>query len=323
MEARMIDASTDAAIATYRAKLAAAGVSAADLDELTEHLGALTEELCATGLAPADAVAEAMRRLGEPRCIAREHVRVRSEFGPKPSRLRAWSAAVLLLAGFGPAVYSLLEYALFRAGPIPDLTGEQLIVLGVVIAPWVLLVVALARRAPWAPAVVLGALLPILVGVYASGGAAPSTSGGSPGFALGVFSTVAFPACALLVLPWRRAEITLRSVAAMLFTCSIFVFPSQTELVQIGSDASVASGLTMVFAYICAVSAVMRAPWLTFVGTCAVVTALTTVVAAWSTSGISLSSRAAATSATLALATATALSWYAAHRRARTPRVRA
>jgi hypothetical protein len=130
----------------------------------------------------------------------------------------------------------------------------------------------------------------------------------------------------LLVVPWRRTEITLRGVAATLFTLSIFACVSfgvpRDELYQLARcQALDGMVFTMIFTLVCVVSAVLRAPWLTFVGSCAVITGLLTIAALSGESGVSPSTHTVAIGVTLMLAIATMLSWYASHRRDRAARL--
>ena len=86
------------AIEHYRARLAAeAELARGDLAEIEDHLRTLIDALREDGLPAGEAIVEAARRLGDPRQLAREHARVRTPFGAKLSRARAWSACALLL----------------------------------------------------------------------------------------------------------------------------------------------------------------------------------------------------------------------------------
>ncbi len=95
----MVVSDVDDKILQYRGELLAeAEMAKDDLDEIEDHL----RELLAAGAAFDDAIAQ----LGAAREVAREHARVRSAFGPRISRLRAWSAAALQVPGLAIAAYS-------------------------------------------------------------------------------------------------------------------------------------------------------------------------------------------------------------------------
>jgi hypothetical protein len=140
----------DTAIEAYRAALVAeAELAQGDLDEIEEHLRSLCDELRATGMPAAEAVTEAARRLGEPKALAREHARVRSPFGAKLSRARAWSAVALMLVILvGDALFisrhAAWSLTLFRS------------TLGIEFAFGVVLAVALALRLTWARPIIFG-----------------------------------------------------------------------------------------------------------------------------------------------------------------------
>jgi hypothetical protein len=140
MEGPVDDETLNAAIATYRAELAAeATLRADDLDEVEEHLRALVADLRTAGAAPDVAFAEAVRRLGDPRAIAREYAHVRPTFGATLSRPRAWSAVVLLAAML-----------------IFDIVIRDLEVLSLFWPVLMATMVGLAARRTWARALALG-----------------------------------------------------------------------------------------------------------------------------------------------------------------------
>ena len=175
----------DEAIEAYRARVVAeAELAEPDLDEIEDHLRALTTQLQCDGLAATAAVAEAARRLGDPRRVAREHARVRSPFGAKISRLRAWSAALLLGPPMAINAWQTAQYGFSR----------YTLELGF----GLLMAIALAARISWARAVVLGGLaffaLPTLFAV--------ALFGTSPIWLVWHLGTLAF------VLPWRRGELS-------------------------------------------------------------------------------------------------------------------
>ena len=88
----------DAAIRRWRAALEQLALDRSTVDELVDHFASIVDERLAAGDEPDGAVAAARARLGEPAAIAREHARVRSSFGPTPSRLAATAAALAAVA---------------------------------------------------------------------------------------------------------------------------------------------------------------------------------------------------------------------------------
>ena len=94
---RTSDAGGEDVIATYKRELVAeAELARGDLDEIEDHLRVLATELRDRGMPRIEATIEACRRLGDPRAVAREHARVRSPFGARLSKLRAYSAVALI-----------------------------------------------------------------------------------------------------------------------------------------------------------------------------------------------------------------------------------
>lgn len=186
----------DRAIEAYRKQLAAeADLAAGDLDEIEDHLRSLTDDLRERGMPASVAVAEAARRLGDPRTIAREHARVRSAFGPRLSRARAWSAAALMLPLLGSLAYNVIG---------SDHVWTQY---GVELAFGLTLMIALAFRLPWARSVLLGGLAFYFI---------PSTlvlavwPGADPKLYVLQTGVLAF------LLPWRRGELTVAGIALAL-----------------------------------------------------------------------------------------------------------
>src|ERR1051325_3500616 len=96
MEDRMKD--VERAVETYKERLAAeAELAPRDVAEIEDHLRTLIEDLRATGVPLGRAIEQAAEGLGAPARLAREHSRVRTPFGARLSRLRAWSALALIL----------------------------------------------------------------------------------------------------------------------------------------------------------------------------------------------------------------------------------
>ena len=192
----------DRMIATYRTELLAeAELARTDLDEIEDHLRALATELRAAGMPRAEAIAEACRRLGEPRELAREHARVRSPFGAKLSRARAWSAAALLLP------YAVVEARFALDAGLASLPGVEL---GLVL----LVMVALIARITWARPIILGALAVALTWT-----ATILVTTWSPIASKIVLGACGAGAMAFLV-PWRRGELTPAGAALALLAPS-------------------------------------------------------------------------------------------------------
>ena len=177
----------DDAIAAYRRELCEeAHLARADLAEIEDHLRTLAAELRATGMPAGEAIAEAARRLGDPRTVAREHARVRTPFGARLSRARTWSAAVLLL-----------PFVLFAVRTALDLGAATHAGVDAMMA--VTLIVGLCTGRTWARPILLGGmaffLLPTLLAlamwpeplVYI--------------WLVGQLGVIAF------VMPWRRGEL--------------------------------------------------------------------------------------------------------------------
>src|SRR5450432_659801 len=120
----------DQVISQYRNELVAeAEFARGDLDEIEDHLRVLAHELRDTGMPRAQAIDEACRRLGDPRSVAREHARVRSPFGAKLSRARAWSAAALIVG-----LVVLTRYQHGDPGPALGIQLKLAIVIALVLA---------------------------------------------------------------------------------------------------------------------------------------------------------------------------------------------
>jgi hypothetical protein len=182
----------DQAIEQYLTELESeAELARDDLAELEDHMRSLIDELRATGATSEQAIAAAKLRLGDPKSIAREHARVRSPFGAKLSRARAWSAGGLFL---GLVVVNAIAYG-SRATNIEYFVLESL--LGVVLGA------ALLARLSWARAAVAGFVTYNLVHV-----AIVANSYGAD-----VFQAAEYPMIAMqlgvvaFLMPWRRNEI--------------------------------------------------------------------------------------------------------------------
>ncbi len=180
----------DDAVSEYLSELEAeAELAREDLAELEDHMRSLVEELRATGASTEDAIAQAKRRIGDPKLIAREHARVRSPFGAKLSRARAWSAGGLFLA------LVVLNFVMFagRSSYFGVFVIETVIggVMGI----------ALVTRLAWARAAVAGflaySLVQIGIGMILNG------SWAYPEWMFVVLQLGAFA----FVVPWRRGEI--------------------------------------------------------------------------------------------------------------------
>jgi hypothetical protein len=187
----------DDAIEQYRRELTAeAELAHGDLAEIEDHLRTLADELREQGMPAGEAIAEAARRLGDPKQLAREHARVRSPFGAKLSRLRAWSAALLLL----PFVWWNLKWAMYSG--LASRGGFQLVVTGT-------LVLAIATGRTWARPIVLGTLLAMLplnlwqIAIF-------------PVASVVVLQALCFAGAIAFLVPWRRGELSPSALALAL-----------------------------------------------------------------------------------------------------------
>ena len=184
----------DDAITKYRSELVAeADLARGDLDEIEDHLRTLSDDLREQGLPRAAAISEACRRLGDPRQLAREHARVRTPFGARLSRVRTWSAAVLLV----PMVIQALGQARYWGIGTPA-GGEGVLV--------VLVMAALVARLTWARPIVVGMLAMMLAWNLAFDLAMPGTLNHPKLLVLGSVGALAF------LVPWRRGEVTLSAI---------------------------------------------------------------------------------------------------------------
>ncbi len=192
---------TELAIETYRHELEAeADLARDDVAELEDHLRSMITDLRATGASAEHAIAQARARLGEPRVIAREHLRVRSPFGAKLSRVRAWSAASLLILHVVLGTLAYMGQSMY----VGIFVLEMALALG--------LALAVGFRMTWARAVIVGvigyALVHDAIAALAYGGLA--------------MTPVAWMLIALrlaifaFVMPWRRGELGLSGIALAL-----------------------------------------------------------------------------------------------------------
>ena len=196
----------DQLIATYKeALMTEAELARGDLDEIEDHLRALAGELRDHGMPGAAAVREACRRLGDPRVVAREHARVRSPFGAKLPRLRAYSAVAL-------AVPILVRAAsdVFPIEGIASRVGLQIVLAAIV-------TLALALRLAWARPIVLGGIACFgLVALHAW----LAWHHGTPVWLVAYAGMFAF------LVPWRSHELTTSGWALALnayaFGCATF-----------------------------------------------------------------------------------------------------
>lgn len=196
----------DDAIARYREELAAeAGLPERDHAEIEDHLRTLIDELRAT-MPLAEAIALARGRVGDPRAVAREHAQVRTAFGARLSRARAWSAVAMLVPMQALAMWRLLD----QHGRLADWT---IYAFGSVLAAGML--AALAARLTWARAFVLGGLPFMILWNVAGLVMWPH----QPYAALELALNVAALAC---VAPWRRRELTAAGVGLALLTGSYY-----------------------------------------------------------------------------------------------------
>jgi hypothetical protein len=178
----------DRAIEGYCRELQAeAELARGDVREIEDHMRTLVDDLRERGMPAGAAIAEAARRLGEPRALAREQARVRSPFGARLSRARAWSAAALLV----PMLGWLGGYVVPAEG-VWSRAGLELVVGSV-------LVVALIARLAWARPVLLGGMAFFALPAALWAALVPGTS---PLWMVWHLGIVAFLA------PWRRRELT-------------------------------------------------------------------------------------------------------------------
>ncbi len=198
----------DEQIARYRAAIVSeVELARSDLDEIEDHLRALVAELRERGMPLAEAVALASQRLGEPCQLAREHARVRSPYGSKLSRARAWSATALLALPIAYYGHNDLRYGLLTIASL------HLVI-------WMGLVGALGARRTWARALVVGMLATSLFNRTVHVAAAllvARANGYAENFGPSVLAMLALTAAAFaFVAPWRSGELGRRGVALAL-----------------------------------------------------------------------------------------------------------
>lgn len=237
----------DEAIEHYRTQLLAeADLGAGDLDEIEDHLRTLIEDLRATGM-PADAaVTEAARRLGDPRTVAREHARVRGAFGAKLSRLRAWSAAVLML----PMMVMLAITGVGYEG-VWSRSGLEL-------AFGVVLFAALVARLSWARPVLLGGFafyaVPALLAYWTWPGPNP------------IWLLLPLAGAVVFLAPWRRGELSAAGAALALQVWAYAAASYALTFQYTSGDAAwtpvaPAAQVAFVAAVIATVGGILRARW--------------------------------------------------------------
>jgi hypothetical protein len=233
----------EAAVAAYRAGvLAEAELARADLAELEDHLRALIDELREAGLPTARAITVAAQRLGDPRSVAREHARVRTPFGAKLSRMRAWSVVALmipLLASGFANVFVMSPRNLLELG------------FGVVLA------LAMAARLTWSRPILLGGFAFWTAWYVVS---LISYDGINPAWIVVHAGLVAF------LVPWRRGEITAAGAALALQVCAFsaatFALGFQISTIDGTFDfVAPAAQVALVAAIIATAGGVLRARW--------------------------------------------------------------
>lgn len=232
----------DDRIEEYRRQLRAQGeLAESDLDELEDHLRELTNELLTAGKPAAEAVTEAARRLGDPRHLAREHARVRSQFGAPLSPGRALSGAVLFV----------LPFFVFYASNYGEL--EFFLPACFVLAAFVVIAIALAARMTWARAVVLGVTMHSLLARLLILDPHP-------------FQWSVEVGILVFVMPWRRNEFSLAAInlalQAWATICALWALTSAAMGMQ---SARVPGCVYGTIALVCAVAScfgtVHRARW--------------------------------------------------------------
>lgn len=256
----------DAAIDAYRTALVSeAELARGDLDEIEEHLRSLCDELTATGMPAAEAITEAARRLGEPKALAREHARVRSPFGAKLSRARAWSAVALMLVILvGDALFisrhAEWSLALFRS------------TLGIQFAFGVVLAVALALRLTWARPIIFGgaAFITIPSAVWLLESPTPNPL------------WLACHAGAVVFLwPRRRGELTAASYALALQVWAFFAATYAFDFQYPGIAFAPAARIAFFAAIVATAGGIVRARWGAIASAVSAVSLVVAMVELW------------------------------------------
>ncbi len=263
----MKDRDIDEAVAAYTRELVdEAEIAKGDLDEIEDHLRALTCDLRERGMPATVAVTEAARRLGDPRVVAREHARVHPAFGAKLSRFRAYSAALLLV----PMLAYMAIVIVPRAG-LASQPGVQL-VLGAFLA------VGLVMRLSWARPILFGGLAFCVVESAVTTYMFPNVQ--NLPWLVGQLGILAF------VMPWRRRELTAAGWALALQVwgyvvatfCLMFVYTdSDGSYLMIAPIGMVAAG----FAVLATCGTVLRARWSSFASVLSAVTLAVTLSELW------------------------------------------
>ena len=227
----------ESTIAQYRH----AGIAGADLAEIEDHLRALVADLRESGMPAALAVTEAARRLGEPTALAREHARVRSPFGAKLSRARAWSAAALLVCTTAWNLWWRFE------------SGRSLVTVDLALS--VLVLGALIARLAWARPLILGGLVFTLLSCVAW---YVFVLPWGPSFVTWI-SILEMTTVLVLLMPWRRGELTLAAIGLGLLVTPFYAAASLSSYAAY--DGAHLATWTMVPVVIGGCGIVLRARW--------------------------------------------------------------
>lgn len=239
------------AIEGYRAKLQAeADIGRSDLAEIEDHLRELVTELRETGMPVGAAITEAAHRLGDPRQLAREHARVRSAFGARLSRARAWSAATLVLAQL---VLSMIVYHQHHLPVVPMFVVTQLVLPALVAG-------ALAARLTWARALILGMSGYGLVGIALHIALHGDKAGLDPAL-IGMFALLQLGTL-IFVMPWRRHEITPAGIALVVLYIAYDGAMSGSSFVWTGPvEDFVIAFIAQIATVLAGAGLVLRARW--------------------------------------------------------------
>lgn len=247
----MKDDVVETAIARYRAELTTeAELAASDLDEIEDHLRTLAGDLRDEGMPAALAVTEAAQRLGDPVVLAREHARVRSPFGAKLSRMRAWSAAIPIAIMLAWSVIPRLQ----QSGDFGALLRPDILLGGI-------LLVALVARLSWARGILLGGLAYGLL--MMTPWLVTASSRLDDGAHLAIWFALTTSALVFLA-PWRRGELTVSGVALGLqvwaFQASMTALAWQLTTPD-GSSLASTGWIALGAAVIATCGVILRARW--------------------------------------------------------------